>query len=70
MEKIDLTKMPHLKALLINYCIVVYEEDSSNGTIDDLVTEYELLNRENRLHELFEAEWLTSTERLQEELGA
>ena len=53
----DLKNNPILKQLLINYCILNYEE---NAILDDdhLIAEYNLLARNNELHLLFEAEFL------------
>jgi hypothetical protein len=57
MENIKFKLTPHMKALLINYCLINYEE---NAIIDDnhLVMEYHYLKRHNELHLLFEAEQL------------
>jgi hypothetical protein len=48
---------PKLRELLVNYCLINYEE---NAIIDDehLLQEYHLLERNNELHLLFEAEKL------------
>lgn len=50
---------PILKQLLINYCNIHYED---NAILDDnhLLMEYNLLLRENRLHDLFECERLNN----------
>jgi hypothetical protein len=57
MEKIKFVLTPHMKALLINYCIINYEE---NAIIDDehLEMEYHYLHRNKELHLLFDAEQL------------
>jgi hypothetical protein len=48
---------PKLRELLVNYCLINYEE---NAIIDDehLLQEYHLLERNNELHLIFEAEKL------------
>jgi hypothetical protein len=48
---------PNLRELLVNYCLINYEE---NAIIDDehLLQEYYLLERNNELHLIFEAEKL------------
>jgi hypothetical protein len=50
---------PVLKKLIINYCLMQYEE---NAIIDDdhLIMEFRLLQKENRLHELFVSEKLNN----------
>ena len=59
----NLEFMPLLKQQLKNYVSVNYEEaaDYSN---ESLVAEYHYLKKNNQLHLLFEAECLTSRERL------
>lgn len=51
----DLKNNPLLKQLLINYCVVTYEENAILDN-DHLLAEYSLLSRNNELHILFEAE--------------
>jgi hypothetical protein len=48
-----------LRALLVNYCYINYEE---NARVDDehLLMEYHLLERNNQLNLLFEAENLNN----------
>lgn len=53
----DLRKMPTTKAMLINYISCMYEADAVI-TDDYLVMEYNMLKKENRLHELFDQELL------------
>ena len=55
LQKFDFN--PKLRELLVNYCLINYEE---NAIIDDehLLNEYYLLERNNELHFLFEAEKL------------
>ena len=55
LQKFDFN--PKLRKLLVNYCLINYEE---NAIIDDehLLMEYHLLERNNELHFLFEAEKL------------
>ena len=59
-EITDFENNPILKKLIIEYCIMQYEE---NSIIDDdhLIMEFELLKKENRLHELFVCEKLTNS---------
>ena len=47
-----LEKMPELKRRLINYCMTYYEEAYDIRT-EYLIAEYYLLERQNRLGELF-----------------
>ena len=51
----DLKNNPLLKQLLINYCILTYEENAILDH-DHLLAEYSLLSRNNELHLIFEAE--------------
>ena len=51
----DLKNNPLLKQLLINYCILTYEENAILDH-DHLLEEYGVLTRYNELHRLFEAE--------------
>ena len=57
MELQNFNLNPNLRELLANYCLINYEE---NAIIDDehLMMEYRLLERNNELHLLFEAEKL------------
>lgn len=54
-DESSLEQMPQLKQLLTDYCNNMYEENSI-PTVENLVAEYNMLAKENRLHELFEAE--------------
>ena len=51
---------PALKKLIIDYCIIQYEE---NAIIDDdhLMMEFKLLKNENKLNDLFLCEKLTNS---------
>ena len=53
----SLENNPSLKKLLIDYCLIQYEE---NAIIDEehLIKEYNYLQKHNKLHELFECEML------------
>jgi hypothetical protein len=56
MEEItNLDFAPSLKKLLIEYCYAIYEE---NAIIDDyhLLAEYNLLKKNNQVHNLYELE--------------
>ena len=57
MELQNFNLNPNLRELLANYCLINYEE---NAIIDDehLIMEYRLLELNNELHLLFEAEKL------------
>lgn len=52
LETIDFNRMPLLKALLTNYILFMYNGDAII-TDEYLEMEYFMLERENRLHELF-----------------
>lgn len=60
LEKIELSKMPLLKALLTNYVLFTYE-DCADTSDEYLEMEYYLLKRENRLHDLFTQELLDNS---------
>ncbi|WP_435416630.1 hypothetical protein [Polaribacter aestuariivivens] len=60
--------MKNLKQLLINYISVTYEENA-DFSINSLIKEYYLLERNNNLHYLFEVEYLISSVRLELEYG-
>lgn len=60
LEKIELSKMPLLKALLTNYVLFNYE-DCADTSDEYLEMEYYLLKRENRLHDLFTQELLDNS---------
>jgi hypothetical protein len=53
----DFRYNPKLRKMLVNYCLRMYEE---NAIIDDyhLLEEYKLLKRDNKVHVLFEEEYL------------
>ena len=55
----QLNHMPLLKALLINYIGLNYEEHS-DFSYDSILAEYRWLVKNNQLHLLFEAELLQS----------
>jgi hypothetical protein len=59
MELLNFNLNPLLRELLVNYCLINYEE---NAIIEDryLIMEYHLLERNNELHRLFEAENLNN----------
>jgi hypothetical protein len=59
MELKNFNYNPRLRELLVNYSLINYEE---NARIDDehLIMEYYLLERNNQLHLLFEAENLNN----------
>lgn len=54
-EITDFENNPVLKKLLVDYCIMQYEE---NAIIDDdhLIMEFKLLKNENKLNDLFVSE--------------
>lgn len=53
----DFRYNPKLRKMLVNYCLRMYEE---NAIIDDyhLLEEYKHLKRDNKVHVLFEEEYL------------
>lgn len=55
----DLQNNPLLRKLLVDYCVMTYEE---NSILDDyhLFMEYNLLLSENRLNDLFISEMFTN----------
>ena len=55
----NLNNNPFFKGLLKQYCLMHYEADA---ILDDeyLIMEYNYLNNNNKLHELFECEMLTN----------
>jgi hypothetical protein len=59
-QPINLINLPKLKALLTSYISMLYEEDAI-VTDEYLLMEFNLLKRENRLHELFEQEFYDNT---------
>ncbi len=59
LNEITLEQMPTLKKLLIEYCFSYYEEAADIRT-EYLIAEYHILERENRLNDLFVPELLAS----------
>ena len=55
----SLDNNPLFKELLIQYCMVQYEEEAIL-TDESLVKEYIYLRNEGKIHELFECEMLTN----------
>ena len=55
----NLDNNPKLKSLIIEYCLMQYEE---NAIIDEehLLKEYNYLRDNNKLHEIFECEMLNN----------
>ncbi|BCY29685.1 hypothetical protein [Flavobacterium okayamense] len=54
----DFKYNPELRRLLVEYCLVVYEE---NAILNDenLIAEYNYLLENNKLNEIFNCEYLT-----------
>lgn len=57
MELQNFNLNPNLRELLANYCLINYEENAINDD-EHLIMEYRLLELNNELHLLFEAEKL------------
>lgn len=57
----DFSRNPELRKLLVNFCLTMYEE---NAIIDDehLIMEYNWLNANNKLNDLYYAEFISNCE--------
>lgn len=55
----NLDNNPKLRALLIEYCLMQYEENAITDE-EHLMKEYNYLKNNNKLHELFECEMLNN----------
>ena len=62
LQTTDLIHMPLLKAMLINYIHLNYEE-ASDTSDDSLIAEYRWLLKNNQLEHLIEAEYIQSSAR-------